>query len=115
MFAEWYRPGVKLDYPKGGSEGIINALVRGIEKHGGKVVLKQHVEQVCVSMPVKQWCALLRADMGGGGKSGYACSMSSRYMCVPVKQSCVLLQGVADRALSFTAGLRWCWEVAARL
>lgn len=46
MFAEWYRPGVLLDYPKGGSEGIINALVRGIEKNSGEVRLGQHVEQI---------------------------------------------------------------------
>ena len=48
MFAEWYRPGVQLDYPKGGSEGIIHALIRGIEKHGGEVRLGQHVEQIVV-------------------------------------------------------------------
>ena len=48
MFAEWYRPGMQLDYPKGGSEGIIDALVRGIEKHGGEVRLGQHVEQITV-------------------------------------------------------------------
>ena len=28
MFAEWYRPGAKLEFPKGGSQGIIKALVR---------------------------------------------------------------------------------------
>nr|ATQ36019.1 prolycopene isomerase [Proteomonas sulcata] len=48
MFAEWYRPGVQLDYPKGGSEGIINALVRGIEKHGGEVRTGAHVEEIMV-------------------------------------------------------------------
>jgi phytoene dehydrogenase-like protein len=48
MFAEWYRPGVKLDYPVGGSEGIVDALIRGIEKNGGKVVLKQHVQNIIV-------------------------------------------------------------------
>lgn len=48
MFAEWYRPGVQLDYPKGGSEGIIHALIRGIEKYGGEVRLGQHVEQILV-------------------------------------------------------------------
>ncbi|EKX32504.1 hypothetical protein GUITHDRAFT_82257 [Guillardia theta CCMP2712] len=48
MFAEWYRPGVQLDYPVGGSEGIIQALVRGIEKHGGEVKLNSHVEEIVV-------------------------------------------------------------------
>ncbi|NJK37422.1 MAG: NAD(P)/FAD-dependent oxidoreductase [Oscillatoriales cyanobacterium RM2_1_1] len=48
MFAEWYRPGVKLDYPIGGSGAIVNALVRGLEKYGGILRLNAHVEQVLV-------------------------------------------------------------------
>ena len=30
----------------GGSASIVAALVRGIEKHGGRVLLSSHVEQV---------------------------------------------------------------------
>jgi carotene isomerase len=48
MFAEWYRPGVLLDYPLGGSGAIIDALVRGLQKHGGELVLNAHVETVLV-------------------------------------------------------------------
>ncbi len=48
MFAEWYRPGVVLDYPIGGSEAIVDALVRGLKKHGGQLMLNAHVEQVIV-------------------------------------------------------------------
>ena len=48
MFADWYRPGVKLDYPIGGSGALVNALVQGLEKHGGKLLLNAHVEQVLV-------------------------------------------------------------------
>ncbi|MFB2922617.1 phytoene desaturase family protein [Aerosakkonema funiforme] len=48
MFADWYRPNVKLDYPIGGSGAIVDALVRGLTKHGGKLVLNAHVEQVLV-------------------------------------------------------------------
>lgn len=48
MFAEWYRPGVQLDYPVGGSAALVNALVRGLERHGGRLRLGAHVEQILV-------------------------------------------------------------------
>lgn len=46
MFADWYRPQVQLDYPIGGSAGLVNALVRGLEKHGGELRLNAHVKQI---------------------------------------------------------------------
>ncbi|MBP0000046.1 MAG: FAD-dependent oxidoreductase [Cyanobacteria bacterium SID2] len=46
MFAEWYRPGVVLDYPIGGSGAVIDALVRGLEKHGGRLMLNARVEEI---------------------------------------------------------------------
>jgi phytoene dehydrogenase-like protein len=56
MMADWYRPGVTLDFPKGGSGAIVEALVRGLEKAGkgeegggrgsGKLMLRTHCEQV---------------------------------------------------------------------
>ena len=48
MFADWYRPDVRLDYPKGGSGALVNALVRGLEKFGGQLRLSAHVEQILV-------------------------------------------------------------------
>jgi phytoene dehydrogenase-like protein len=48
MFAEWYRPGVQLDYPIGGSGAMVDALVRGVKKHGGTLQLKAHVEKILV-------------------------------------------------------------------
>jgi phytoene dehydrogenase-like protein len=48
MFADWYRPGAKLDYPIGGSGAMVDALVRGLEKHGGKLLLNAHVEEIIV-------------------------------------------------------------------
>ncbi|NEQ74422.1 MAG: NAD(P)/FAD-dependent oxidoreductase [Okeania sp. SIO2C9] len=48
MFAEWYRPGVVLDYPIGGSGAIVDALVRGLKRHGGQLILNAHVEEVLV-------------------------------------------------------------------
>ncbi|BAY20721.1 amine oxidase [Calothrix sp. NIES-2100] len=48
MFADWYRTGVKLDYPIGGSGALVDALVQGLERQGGKLILGAHVEQVMV-------------------------------------------------------------------
>lgn len=48
MFADWYRPGVQLDYPVGGSGALVNALVRGLQRHGGQLRLNAHVEQIQV-------------------------------------------------------------------
>ncbi|MDJ0573821.1 MAG: NAD(P)/FAD-dependent oxidoreductase [Xenococcaceae cyanobacterium MO_234.B1] len=48
MFAEWYKPGVVLDYPIGGSGALVDALVRGLEKYGGKLLLNSHVEEIIV-------------------------------------------------------------------
>ncbi|MEM9275001.1 MAG: NAD(P)/FAD-dependent oxidoreductase [Cyanobacteria bacterium P01_F01_bin.143] len=48
MFAEWYKPGVVLDYPVGGSGALVDALVRGLKKYGGKLLLNSHVEEVIV-------------------------------------------------------------------
>ncbi|MBE9177405.1 NAD(P)/FAD-dependent oxidoreductase [Oculatella sp. LEGE 06141] len=49
MFADWYQPGVVLDYPIGGSGALVDAIVRGLKKHGGKLMLGAHVEQVLVA------------------------------------------------------------------
>jgi len=46
MFADWYRPNVQLDYPLGGSGGLVNALVRGLEKYGGTLRLGATVEEI---------------------------------------------------------------------
>jgi phytoene dehydrogenase-like protein len=46
MFADWYRPNVKLDYPIGGSEALVNALVRGLIKYNGTLMLNAHVENI---------------------------------------------------------------------
>lgn len=48
MFADWYRSGVVLDYPVGGSGALVEALVRGLERYSGKLMLNAHVEQVLV-------------------------------------------------------------------
>lgn len=48
MFDDWYRPNAMLEFPKGGSGALIDALVRGLEKYGGQLVTSAHVEEVLV-------------------------------------------------------------------
>lgn len=49
MFAEWYKPGMQLDYPLGGSGALVQALVQGLERHGGHLRLRAHVDQITVA------------------------------------------------------------------
>ncbi|KAK4715319.1 hypothetical protein R3W88_013657 [Solanum pinnatisectum] len=48
MFSEWYKPGCSLEYPLHGSGAIVDALVRGLQKFGGRISLKSHVENIVV-------------------------------------------------------------------
>ncbi|KAK3011019.1 hypothetical protein RJ639_011923 [Escallonia herrerae] len=48
MFAEWYKPGCSLEYPLQGSGAIVNALVRGMQKYGGRISLRSHVEKIVI-------------------------------------------------------------------
>jgi len=48
MFDDWYRPNSMLEFPKGGSGAIIEALVRGVKKFGGELHLGTHVEEILV-------------------------------------------------------------------
>lgn len=49
MLADWYRPGVTLDFPKGGSGAIADALARGVEKYNkSRVCVNSHVDEIIV-------------------------------------------------------------------
>ncbi|GMH06771.1 hypothetical protein Nepgr_008611 [Nepenthes gracilis] len=48
MFAEWYKPGCTLEYPLHGSGAIVDALVRGMQKFGGRLSLRTHVDRIVV-------------------------------------------------------------------
>jgi phytoene dehydrogenase-like protein len=45
MMSDLHRPGAVLDYPMGGMESLISALVRGMEKYGGELRLNSRVER----------------------------------------------------------------------
>lgn len=47
MLSDFYRPGVTLDFPKGGTASIIDALVRGVTKYPrNEVLLSTHVDEL---------------------------------------------------------------------
>ena len=46
MFGEWYKPSACLEFPKGGSGAIVDALVRGLKKNGGALRLGAEVEEI---------------------------------------------------------------------
>lgn len=48
LFGEWFEPEACLDYPLGGSAAVAEALVRGIERHGGTVRTGAAVAQILV-------------------------------------------------------------------
>ena len=48
MFNEWYRPGAALEFPVGGSGAIVDALIRGLEKAGGRIMLSAPVDEILI-------------------------------------------------------------------
>ncbi|GMH06772.1 hypothetical protein Nepgr_008612 [Nepenthes gracilis] len=48
MFAEWYKPGCTFEYPLHGSGAIVDALVCGMQKFGGRLSLRTHVDRVVI-------------------------------------------------------------------
>ncbi|KAI8024955.1 hypothetical protein LOK49_LG02G02790 [Camellia lanceoleosa] len=48
MFAEWYKPGCSLEYPIHGTGAVVDALVCGLQKFGGRISFKSHVENIVV-------------------------------------------------------------------
>ncbi|CAL5377980.1 unnamed protein product [Camellia sinensis] len=48
MFTEWYKPGCNLEYPIHGTRAVVDALVCGLQKFGGRNSFKSHVENIVV-------------------------------------------------------------------
>ncbi|CAL5329810.1 unnamed protein product [Camellia sinensis] len=48
MFAEWYKPCCSLEYPIHGTGAVVDAFVRGLQKFGGRISFKSHVENIVV-------------------------------------------------------------------
>ncbi|KAF5951935.1 hypothetical protein HYC85_009879 [Camellia sinensis] len=45
---EWYKPGCSLGYPIHGTGVVVDALVCGLQKFGGRISFKSHVENIVV-------------------------------------------------------------------
>ena len=48
LFDDWFKPDAYLEYPKGGSESIVNALLDGIYSFGGNLKLNSKVNQIII-------------------------------------------------------------------
>ena len=46
MFNEWYKPRSVLEFPRGGSQAMVDALARGVTKRGGRVCVRSHVDEI---------------------------------------------------------------------
>ena len=46
LFEEWFDPSACLEYPLGGSEAIVNALINGLKKNKGEIILSSKVESI---------------------------------------------------------------------
>ena len=46
LFNEWFEPNSYLEYPKGGSESIVKALINGLKKNGGELILSSKVKEI---------------------------------------------------------------------
>ena len=46
MFNEWYKPHSKLEFPRGGSQAMVDALARGVSKKGGRLHARSHVDKI---------------------------------------------------------------------
>ena len=56
MLMERNREGSTIDYPMGGTSSIVDALRRGVEKHGGKIMLQSHVEKILLEGVWQLFC-----------------------------------------------------------
>ncbi len=45
MMSDLHKPGAVLDYPMGGMDSLVQALVKGMENHGGEMRLNSRVER----------------------------------------------------------------------
>jgi len=48
MMGEFYDEQAVMDCPVGGAKSIVDALVRGVEKHGGSIFLNSRVEEIVI-------------------------------------------------------------------
>lgn len=72
MFMERNSGRSSIDYPMGGAGSLVNALVRGLKKHGGRLELRAHVDGVLMQggLPCCKACSHPRCIRRQGSRSG---------------------------------------------
>uniref|UniRef100_A0A7S1ZJG6 Amine oxidase domain-containing protein n=1 Tax=Ditylum brightwellii TaxID=49249 RepID=A0A7S1ZJG6_9STRA len=76
MMGEFYEPGAIMDCPKGGARGIVDALVRGIEKRGGSIFLNSHVDEIIIENGKAQGVKLRKGNKVIRAKKAVASNLS---------------------------------------
>lgn len=69
MFGERNSGGSTIDYPMGGSKAIIEALIRGMQKFGGRLMLRSHVDEIVVE---------------GKTLPDHCCDQFMQHTCIPL-------------------------------
>ncbi|CAK9092777.1 unnamed protein product [Durusdinium trenchii] len=63
MFGEFYKPQAIMDYPVGGVKSLVEALVKGLESHGGSLRLNTPVKQLVMSSGTCHGVELVNGDV----------------------------------------------------
>mmetsp|Transcript_9626 Transcript_9626/g.10694 ORF Transcript_9626/g.10694 Transcript_9626/m.10694 type:complete len:619 (+) Transcript_9626:60-1916(+) len=66
MMGEFYDNDATMDCPIGGSKSIVDALVRGIEKHGGQVFCNTPVEEIMIKDGITKGVRIASKKEKGG-------------------------------------------------
>eukprot|EP00466_Bigelowiella_natans_P009202 jgi/Bigna1/49031/estExt_Genewise1.C_380011 len=76
---DWYKEDALLDFPKGGSGEIIEALIRAIRKNGGRVVGGAHVGEIMLN-EAGEACGV-KIEGAAKARSGYARTSTDYEQC----------------------------------
>ena len=85
LFDEWFNPNSFLEYPKGGSESIVSALIRGIKKNKGKVMVSSKVDSIRFHKDVPNGIVLNNGMEISGKKIVLNCDIWSAKNLLPNK------------------------------
>lgn len=98
MFGERNSGQSTIDYPLEGSKGIVDALITGIEKYGGRILLRSHVEEVVVEGRTLAICSLLLKLLKPywGISGGWTLLSRSFWSWI---RMCLLFEGHVDECL----------------
>ena len=76
MMGEFYEPNAIMDQPVGGAKALVDALVRGIEKRGGKIFLNSHVDKINILDGQAKGITLKKGKRTVNAKKGVVSNLS---------------------------------------